>query len=202
MWKWIKTSRITQGVPVLIVGTVVAAASISPEEAQSNLSGWLSMLGLDQFASMITPKLNDNIFWFASGVLITTLICIFMPEIRKVNLLVRDAVVKVLQHLQKIPSKKVNSNGEQVAKLMMEQSEFEQVQEIYDKFMSIPHRLFDNHVYQAYYHRLHRAGKRDMAHQFYQDKLRHISEKEELEFIVENVLLDWPEGEEGKSLDS
>ena len=44
---------------------IVGAASISPEDAQSNLAGWVDILGIDWLANLISPEVNSIIFWLA-----------------------------------------------------------------------------------------------------------------------------------------
>ena len=39
------------------------AANIPPQEAQSNLAAWAELLGLNYLANLITPTINDIIFW-------------------------------------------------------------------------------------------------------------------------------------------
>ncbi len=42
------------------------AASMSPQEAQSNLAAWAELLGLDELAGLITPTVDSIVFWIAA----------------------------------------------------------------------------------------------------------------------------------------
>ena len=56
------------------------AASVSPQDAQSNLGAWAELIGLDWLAALISPEVNDIIFWFAVIALLVSIAWFWGPD--------------------------------------------------------------------------------------------------------------------------
>ncbi len=64
---------------VFIVGAVGLMAGVSPGDAKSNLSQWFELMGLPPFENILTPTVDDWVFW--SGISLSFILLVTPTKI-------------------------------------------------------------------------------------------------------------------------